>query len=72
MTTHHLEVLPEMLNRKCDPDSLGFETTEELARLEGLIGQDRAFSALELALGIEEPASISSYPDRPERAGTQP
>ena len=55
MITHRLEVLPEMLSRKCDPDSLGFETTEELAPLEGLIGQDRAFSALELALSIEEP-----------------
>lgn len=55
MTAHRLEVLPEMLSRKCDPDSLGFETTEELAPFEGLIGQDRAFSALELALSIEGP-----------------
>ena len=46
---------PEMLNNKCDPDSLDFETTDEIDSLEGMIGQERAFSALELALNMQEP-----------------
>ena len=45
----------EMLARRCDPDELGFETTDELPPLEGTIGQERAISALELGLDIEEP-----------------
>ncbi len=49
------EVPPEKLNVKCDPDGLDFETTEELAPLEGMIGQERALSALELALNMAEP-----------------
>lgn len=55
MAAQRFEVAPELLSRKCDPDSLGFETTEELAPLEGLIGQDRASRALELALSMREP-----------------
>ena len=43
----------EMLARRCDPDELGFETTDELPPLEGTIGQERALSALELAVDID-------------------
>ncbi len=49
------EVPPEKLNAKCDPESLGFETTLEVVPLEGMIGQERALSALELALNMKEP-----------------
>ena len=55
MSIETFEVAPDRLNLRCDPDSLGFETTEEVAALDGMIGQDRAVSALELALAIEEP-----------------
>jgi predicted ATP-dependent protease len=36
-----------------DPSSLGFESTESLAPPEGIIGQARAVSALQLGLGIK-------------------
>ena len=48
------EVPPERLNAKCDADSLDFETTDEVAPLEGMIGQERALNALELALNMAE------------------
>ena len=48
------EVPPERLNVKCDADSLDFETTSEVAPLEGMIGQERALSALDLALNMSE------------------
>ena len=37
----------------CDPDELDFETTDEVTSLDGTIGQERAVSALELALDID-------------------
>ncbi len=45
---------PEALRRACDPDLLGFATTDELADLEAIIGQDRALSALSFGIGIEQ------------------
>ena len=65
MGVQHLKVPPERLTRVCDPDDLGFETTEEVAPLEGSIGQERAISALELALDIDAPGFnlfISGFP----------
>lgn len=55
MGIERLEVPSRLLNKRCDPNSLGFETTGEVAPLEGMIGQQRAVSALELALNIDEP-----------------
>lgn len=49
------EIHPERLSLKCDADSLDFETTDEVTPLEGMIGQERALSALQLALGMAEP-----------------
>jgi lon-related putative ATP-dependent protease len=49
------EVPLELLTTSTDPDSLGFETTEELGAPTNTIGQDRAISALELGLGIDTP-----------------
>ena len=55
MGIEHLRVPDMMLAKVCNADELGFETTEEVARLEGTIGQERAISALELSLDIDEP-----------------
>ena len=55
MGIEHLRVPPEQLTKKCDPDELGFETTDEVEPLEGTIGQERAVSALEMGLDIDEP-----------------
>lgn len=45
---------PDALYTPCDPDRLGFETTEELQDIEGLLGQDRAEDALHFGLGIRQ------------------
>jgi lon-related putative ATP-dependent protease len=41
------------LYRRCDPDSLTFETTAELETLNEIPGQARAFEALQFATGID-------------------
>ena len=49
----------------CDPDSLGFETTEEVSPLEATVGQDRAVEALEFGLSIDAPEYniyVAGYP----------
>ena len=43
---------PERLARRCDPASLGFETTAELPDLDRIVGQDRAVEAVRFAIGI--------------------
>lgn len=53
MGIEHLEVPADQLTVACNPDDLGFETTSDIAPLNGTIGQERAVSALELALDIE-------------------
>lgn len=43
----------EQLKRMCNPDELGFETTNELEPLgDGTIAQERAVKALEFGLNI--------------------
>lgn len=49
------EVLPEKLRWKCDPDSLGFETTEEREYSRQIIGQDRAIKSISMGLEIDSP-----------------
>ncbi len=51
MSTNRLRA--EQLCKKCSPASLGFETTDDLETLQKVIGQPRAFKALEL--GSEVP-----------------
>ena len=46
-------LLPEELSHNCDPDSLGFATTADVAALTGPLGQERATNAVEFGLGIE-------------------
>jgi lon-related putative ATP-dependent protease len=43
---------PGALSRRCDPAELGFESTAELAPLDGVIGQERAQAALRFGLGM--------------------
>ena len=45
------EVPLHKLRWRCDPDALGFTTTDDLEPLEGILGQERALKAL--ALGVE-------------------
>ena len=43
---------PSRLRRRCDPASLGFETTTSLPEVPGIIGQERAEEAVRSAIGI--------------------
>lgn len=43
---------PSRLRRRCDPASLGFETTASLTEVPGIIGQERAEEAVRSAIGI--------------------
>ncbi|MBI1213689.1 MAG: AAA family ATPase [Alphaproteobacteria bacterium] len=43
------------LRRHCDPNALGFRTTDELEPFEGLIGQERAIEAIDLGARMEKP-----------------
>ncbi len=45
-----LELRPDQVRKKFDPDSLGFGDTKELDGLNGIIGQDRAVNAMEFGL----------------------
>jgi uncharacterized membrane protein len=45
---------PEQLYRGCDPATLGFGTTEELADGAITVGQDRAVSAIQFGIGIRQ------------------
>jgi len=49
------EVPPEKLYRRCDPDQLDFQTTDDLQPCEEIIGQNRAIKAIHLGLDIESP-----------------
>src|SRR5690606_34586641 len=41
------------LTGRCDPDSLPFETTDDLVPLDAIFGQERAVRAIEFALGMD-------------------
>lgn len=46
---------PDQLAWRCDPATLGFESTTEVSPLQGLVGQERALEALGLALELQAP-----------------
>jgi len=46
---------PDQLRKKCAPESLGFKSTDDLPRLAEVIGQPRAFRALELGVEVAGP-----------------
>ncbi len=50
-----IELTPEQLRRRLDPAALPFDTTAELAPLEGTIGQPRALEAIEFGLEVAAP-----------------
>jgi len=45
----------EKLRWTCDPDSLGFENTGECEQIKGIIGQERALTAIRMGLEISSP-----------------
>ncbi|MFH1609128.1 MAG: ATP-dependent protease, partial [Candidatus Bipolaricaulota bacterium] len=49
------EVPPEKLRRTCDPGIFPFSTTDELAPLEDIVGQERAIEALRVGLSLDGP-----------------
>jgi lon-related putative ATP-dependent protease len=44
--------VPDALHRRCDPESLGFRTTDELEPTEAVVGQPRAVEAVTFGIGI--------------------
>ena len=49
------ELDAQALYRRCDPDTLGFQTTDDLPDLQDVIGQPRAIRALELGSEVSGP-----------------
>jgi lon-related putative ATP-dependent protease len=47
-----LRLSPEALRWRCEPSQFEFASTEELPPLEGIIGQDRALTAIDFGIGI--------------------
>ena len=69
MSPNRWELKPESLRAVCDPDSLGFETTLDLApSKEKVVAQERAKHALEFGLGIKD-QEYNIYVAGPPRAG---
>ena len=54
-STGFTEVPPEKLRWTCDPDAFGFENTGECEQITGIIGQERALSAIHMGLEIDSP-----------------
>jgi len=53
MENIHEKLSAKLLRWRCDPESLGFSTTDELSSSESIIGQDRALEAIRLGLEME-------------------
>ncbi|MEM1400883.1 MAG: Lon-like protease helical domain-containing protein, partial [Pseudomonadota bacterium] len=49
----HIPLTREALRRRTAPETLGFETTQSLEPVDGLVGQDRALNALKFGVGME-------------------
>jgi lon-related putative ATP-dependent protease len=49
------ELTTEQVRQRCDPALFGCNSTEELEPIQGIIGQDRALSALKFGLNILKP-----------------
>lgn len=46
-------LLPERLRWRCDPDQLGFATTDTVPPLDVMVGQDRALDAIALGITLD-------------------
>lgn len=55
MAERLVEVDAASLRRRCDPATLGFATTDELADLDEVPGQERAVEAIDLGLAMAQP-----------------
>lgn len=55
VSIHPPELTPDLLRLLCKPDSLGFNTTDDLPDLTDVIGQPRALRALELGSEVSGP-----------------
>lgn len=55
MGIERFEVPLDSLTQVCNPDDLGFDSTDEIDPLSDTIGQERAVSAMELALDLDAP-----------------
>ena len=55
MDASHFQVPVEQLRWRCDADCFTFQCTDELVPLQEFIGQDRAISAIEFGLGVDQP-----------------
>lgn len=53
MATRYTEVSADELRRFCDPNTLRFETTNDIPVLEGTVGQDRGVNALNFGFDIK-------------------
>jgi hypothetical protein len=55
---HEKECTPlaaELLRRRCDLSTAGFETSADLAHLDEYLGQERAVAAVQFAIGMRRP-----------------
>jgi len=59
---------PAALYKRCDPASLGFATTAELAPLDQPLGQERAVAAVRFAIGMRS-AGYNLFALGPEGTG---
>jgi predicted ATP-dependent protease len=55
METTTRRLSPDQLRWRCDPDTLGFETTDQIPPIEAMVGQARGLDALEFGLGLDVP-----------------
>lgn len=55
MPANQMLIPTQKLRWSCDPDQLGFETTEELPDFNDAIGQKRALRSIDFGLGVEAP-----------------
>ncbi len=53
--TRALELLPEQLRWRCDPDRIPYDTTEQAEPVSGPVGQDRALRALRMGVELAGP-----------------
>ncbi len=53
MSSHPLEIPPDQLVNRCNPDELGFETTADVEPLSEVVGQDRAIAAIRFGLDVD-------------------
>lgn len=51
--TDAFRVPPQDLTHTCDPATLGFETTADIAPIHGTVGQERAVAAIDFGLDIK-------------------